>query len=239
MPFNVSGVTISALDSFSSIDSAVIQTGLVLYYNANFNFSYPGSGSVWYDTSIYSNYGNLNNTTYTANDGGAIIFNGSNSFGSIVNTTELRPSTELTVCMWLKANAITSGWVRLLGQDPYTGGYLIFLESGGSLIRALAYPNGVEVRCNTNYSISTTSWTHAVFTFQMGDAIRSYFNGVASTTVGLEPGTFSYATNPILFGQVGASWYNGQIGGIQIYNRALVQEEVSINFNVERTRYGV
>lgn len=239
MPFNVGGVTLSTLDSNTGIDGAVIQTGLVLYYNAGLNFSYPGSGSVWYDTSIYSNYGNLTNTSYSNDAGGALSFNGSNSFGSIVNTSVLRPPTQLTVCMWLKANAITSGWVRLLGQDPYTGGYLIFLESGGSLIRALAYPNGSEVRCNTNYSISTTAWTHAVFTFQMGDAIRSYFNGVASTTVALEAGTFSYGTNPILFGQVGASWYNGLIGEIQIYNRALVQEEVTINFNVERVRYGV
>lgn len=239
MPFNVGGYTVNSLDGYSSIDSAVIQTGLVLYYNASLNFSYPGTGSVWYDTSTYSNYGNLNNTTYSSAEGGAIVFNGTNSYGSIVNTSELRPSTQLTVCMWLKANAITSGWVRLLGQDPYSGGYLIFLESGGTLIRALAYPNGTEVRCNTDYPISTTSWTHAVFTFQTGDAIRSYFNGVASTTAGLSAGTFSYATNPILFGHIGSSWYNGLIGGIQIYNRALVQEEVTINFNIERTRYGV
>lgn len=199
------------------------------------------TGGGWVDLSGNSNHGELvNGPTYSSANGGSIVFDGTNDYVSTPNTAALRPSTELTVSLWIKANSITSGWNRLFGQDPYTGGYLIFLESGGSLIRALHYPNGVEVRCNTNYAISTTQFTHVTFTFKMGDAIRSYFNGTASTTVGLSAGTFSYnTTNPFLLGHQGASWFNGQIANLQVYDRALSAAEVAQNFNATRDRFGV
>jgi hypothetical protein len=142
--------------------------------------------------------------------------------------------------MWIKATSIASGWSRLFGQDPYTNGYLIFLESGGQQIRALHYPNGVEVRCNTTDVISTTDFKHAVFTFKMGDAIRSYFNGVASTTVALNAGTFSYGTSsPWYFGHIGSSYPNIRIANIQIWNKQLSQIEIYNVFNAYRERFGL
>jgi hypothetical protein len=219
----------------------ISEDGLVLILDAANVKSYPGSETVWTDLSGNNNNGTLTNgPTFSAGNLGSIVFDGSNDYGSIPNTSSLRPSTELTVSMWIKANSITTGWVRLLGQDPFSGGYLIFLESGGQLIRALHYPNGSEVRCNTNYSISTSVFTHVTFTFKMGDAIRSYFNGAASTTVGLSAGTFSYNTsNPFLFGHTGESWFNGNIAQIQIYNCALSPQEILQNFNATRSRFGV
>lgn len=215
--------------------------GLVLSLNPGNTKSYPGSGNSMLDLSGNNNNATLlGNYSYTPSTGGSIIFDGTNSYGSIPNSSSLRPSTELTVIMYIKATTNTTGWNRLFGQDPYAGGYLIFLESGGSLIRALHYPNGTEVRCNTSYPISTTNFTHVVFTFKMGDAIRSYFNGVASTTATLASGTFSYnTTNPFLFGHTGGSWFNGNIGLIQIYNRALSQTEVTKHFTGTRIRFGI
>jgi hypothetical protein len=182
----------------------------------------------------------INGVTYNSANKGSLVFDGTNDHGSIPNDISLRPDTELTISLWFKADLYTPGWVRVLGQDPYSGGYLIFLETGGQLIRALHYPNGVEVRCNTDYSLSTTQFTNAVFTFKMGDAIRSYFNSVASTTVSLASGTFSYnTTNPFLFGHAGASWFDGNIAQILIYNRALTPQEILQNYNATKGRYGL
>jgi hypothetical protein len=168
------------------------------------------------------------------------LFDGVDDYFSIPNVASLRPSTEMTISMWVKAITNTAGWNILFGQSPYTGGPLIFLETGGSLIRALHYPNGSEVRCNTNYAISTSAFTNVVFTFKTGDAIRSYFNGVANTTVALSAGTFSYNTsNPYLIGYNGGSWFNGQIGQTTVYNRALSAAEVLQNYNAIKGRFGL
>jgi hypothetical protein len=219
----------------------IVSDGLVLCLDAGNNKSYPSSGTSWNDLSGNNNNGTLTNgPTYTSSFGGSIVFDGTNDYVSVSNTSILRPSTELSIGMWIKANSITVGWVRLFGQDPYTGGPLVFLENGGSLIRALHYPNGTEVRCNTDYSISTTQYTYVVFTFKTGDAIRSYFNGIANTTVGLSSGTFSYNTsNPYLIGQFGASWFNGNISNVLYYNRVLSASEVLQNYNANKGRFAL
>ena len=220
----------------------IITDGLVLHLDAADKKSYPGSGTTWYDRSGNGNNGSLvNGVGYVGTNGGSLVFDGTNDYGSISNSSSLRPPTELTFSMWAKANSYTAGWVRLFGQNPYSqGGYLIFLETGGKLIRALHYPNGSEVRCNTGYSISTTQFTHITFTFKMGDAIRSYFNGVASTTAALSSGTFSYNTsNPFLFGYAGVNWFNGNIAQVKIYNRALTADEIKQNFNATKGRFNL
>lgn len=219
----------------------VVLDGLVMVLDAANPKSYPSSGTTWNDLSGNANSGTLTNgPTFNSDNLGSLVFDGVNDYVSVSNTSQLRPSTELSIGMWIKANSITTGWVRLFGQDPYTGGPLIFLETGGSLIRALHYPNGSEVRCNTNYSISTTQYNCVVFTFKTGDAIRSYFNGVANTTATLSGGTFLYNTsNPYLIGHIGASWFNGNISNISFYNRALTAEEILQNYNATKGRYGL
>ena len=74
----------------------------------------------------------------------------------------------------------------------------------------------------------------------MGDAIRSYFNGVASTTAALSAGTFSYGTSsPWYFGYAGASYPNIRIANIQIWNKQLSQIEIYNVFNAYRERFGL
>lgn len=207
----------------------------------NTGFNAMGNLITAIDISEYSTNATLyGGTTYHSLNGGIFIFDGVDDYLSIPNVASLRPSTEMTISMWVKAITNTAGWNILFGQSPYTGGPLIFLETGGSLIRALHYPNGSEVRCNTNYAISTSTFTNVVFTFKTGDAIRSYFNGVANTTVALSAGTFSYNTsNPYLIGYNGGSWFNGQIGQTTVYNRALSAAEVLQNYNATKGRFGL
>jgi len=199
-------------------------------------------GTTWRDTSGNSNNVSLTNgPTYNVNNKGNILFDGVDDYGSITNASSLRPMTELTIELVIKAVTTTAGWNHIFGINPYTSlSPLIFLETGGQLIRALHFVDGVEYRCNTNETISTSVFKHVVFTFKPGDAIRSYFNGVASTTASIPNGTLSYNTsNAFLIGYLGANWPNVQFGLVRMYNKALTQAEVSQNFQATRTRFGL
>ena len=179
------GPKISASGISMSIDAANIK-------------SYSRSGTTLSDVSTNGNHGSASGVTFSES---AMTFNGTSSYVSIPNTLSMRPASEMTVSMWARASSITTGWCNLLGQNPYSGGYLVFLETGGTYIRALHYVGGVEYRCSTTEPILTTNYKHIVFTFKTGDAIRSYFNGVASTTVSIPSGSFTYNTsNPFLMG---------------------------------------
>ena len=196
----------------------------------------------WKDLSGNSNNTTLiNGPTYSTNNKGIIVFDGVDDYGSITNVSSLRPTTELTIELVIKAVTTTAGWNHIFGINPYTSlSPLIFLETGGQLIRALHFVDGVEYRCNTVQSISTSVFTHVVFTFKPGDAIRSYFNAVASTTTSLPNGTLSYNTsNAFLIGYSGANWPNVQYGLVRVYNKVLTQTEVSQNYESTKTRFGL
>lgn len=208
----------------------------------NSTFSSTSNISIWYDLSGNTNNCSLiNGPSSNYINKGVILFDGVDDYGSITNTNSLRPTTELTIELVIKAVTTTAGWNHLFGINPYASySPLIFLETGGQLIRALHFIDGVEYRCNTNETISTSVFKHVVFTFKPGDAIRSYFNGVASTTSSIPNGTLSYNTsNAYIVAIAGASWPNVQYGLIRMYNRALSQSEISQNYQATKTRFGL
>jgi hypothetical protein len=207
----------------------------------NFNPYYFGNTS-WRDTSGNSNNGTLTSgPTFSSSNKGNILFDGVDDYVSITNVSSLRPTTELAIEMVVKAVTTTAGWNHLFGINPYTSYTpLIFLETGGQLIRALHFVNGVEYRCNTNETISTSVFKHVVFTFKPGDAIRSYFNGVASTTNALPNGALNYNTsNAFLISYLGGNWPNVQFALVRMYNKSLTQAEVSQNYEATKTRFGL
>lgn len=199
-------------------------------------------GTSWFDLSGNSNTGTLTNgPVYSNTNGGIITFDGVNDYVSINNSTSLRPANGITIEMVIKAVTTTAGWNHLYGIQPYTSYTpLIFLETGGQLIRALHFVNNVEYRCNTNESISTSVFKHVTFTFKPGDAIRSYFNGSASTSSSLPTGSLSYNTsNAILMAYTGGSWPNIQYGLVRVYNRNLSATEVGLNYQAIKSRFGL
>ena len=100
-------------------NSTIVSSGLVLHLDAGNASSYPGSGTTWTDLSGSGNNGTLvNGPTYSSANGGSLSFDGVNDYVSVSNTSQLRPSTELSIGMWIKANSITATWVTLFGQNP-------------------------------------------------------------------------------------------------------------------------
>jgi hypothetical protein len=213
-------------DPFEGVDA----DSLTLDLDAAKMSSYPQTGTNWRDLSGQGNTGALTNGP-TWNSNGWFTFDGVDDYVQINNIPSLRPANELTIEMVVRAVTTTAGWNLLYGQNPYSGGQLVFLETGGTLIRALHFVNGTEYRCNTNESISTSVFKHVVFTFKTGDAIRSYFNGTPSTVTSLPAGTFTYNTsNPYFLSYYGANIPNIQYSLARSYASALTGAQVKQNY---------
>ncbi len=183
-----------------------------------------------------------NSLTYTS--AGPFSFNGSSDYISLVNNATLRPATELTIECVISPTATPASWTQLIGYgqaDYVNGNYLLFFETGTRLCRSLARVNNTEYRCNTNFTAPLNQYTFVTFTMKTGDAIRSYFNGVADITASLPAGTFTYngTTSPYQLGSPGISWFTGNMPMMRLYNRALSATEVQQNFNALRSRYGI
>ena len=217
----------------------IVTDELKLALDAGSERSYAGSGTTAYNIIDNSSVSLLNGVGFNSANGGYWEFDGTDDYIQIPNTASLEPQNELSIEMVIKAQSIQSGWSILYGKNPYNPGVLVFLETGGQQIRALHYVGSTEYRCNTPVTISTSAWIHVIFTFKTGDAIKSYFNGVASTTTALPAGTFSYGGYPYLVGYQGASWPNIDCPIVRSYAKALTAAEVTQNFNAQKSRFGL
>jgi hypothetical protein len=88
-----------------------------------------------------------------------------------------------------------------------------------------------------------TGWTQVVFSVNASRAINYYINHAAGTFTNINTATNTLFTiNRLAAGySSGGNYYafDGNIGSINIYNRALSAAEVSNNFEALRGRFGI
>jgi hypothetical protein len=89
------------------IGPGIITDGLVSWWNAASVRSYPRSGSIWYDL-IKKNQNdgslvNMSETNFSEEDGGVLVFDGSNEYVSVAHDTSLNFGVNsFSVSMWIK-----------------------------------------------------------------------------------------------------------------------------------------
>lgn len=230
--------------------SSVVTRGLVLWLDAANLNSYTGSGTTWRDMASdgTNNDATLTNgPTYQTGNGGVINFDGSNDFGSLVNNSNLwfNGSASFSVECWFypnvtPANFTYPGLVTREGGSPRRGWDLIIARNDGNPFI------GLERFSSTNsfgpfFEISSATfaskWWHLIGTYD-GTDIRTYVNGEFK----LSSASGGDSTNTSTAPQIGGwnnGYFNGKIGIVRIYNRALAASEVTQNFQALRGRYGI
>lgn len=237
----------------------IIEDGLVLCLDAASKRSYPGTGTVWTDLKGANNGTLTNGPTFDADNGGSIVFDGTNDYVVSQSTPSESPfdgsSTEMTVCGWVNPDALIDGTISSLYKSSSTSLlYLLGIKSDGK-IRFTQYSNS-----DTNYVNNTTDsahysageWSFIVATLDTTKAANSriaiYFNGseVASTAdaiAGTPSNPILSATSPIRIGYItnvsnnSQLLMNGKISNVSIYNRALTADEIRRNYLSTKERF--
>ena len=189
----------------------------------------------------------VNNLTYNSN-GTFSIDNVASSTFNIPDSTLIRPSS-VTVSAWVYMSVYnplndfdgsypTIAWKGYDGQAGSQASYALTLIAGG--FPRLTIAPSVIISAVT---LPTNVWVNIVGTYTVGGAMVLYRNGEVDTT-GTGPASISYSAQVFGVGTRtfdGAYQYpwNGSIGSVQLYNRALSADEVKQNFNALRGRYGV
>ena len=223
----------------------IVRDGLALYLDAANTKSYPGSGTTWTDISGKGNNGTLTNgPTFSSDDGGSILVDGSNDFISI-------PFAGGVYCIdfWIKpASTLTSSTVSNSILDFNNGQQSLIFGSctgffNGELITLMTNPDGVGGKRSAYVSTtdSISGWTHINCNYD-GSAYRFTVNNV------LKPLTQSgsdiiNAISPIYLGKADGGgingFYNGNISNLKLYSRALTDAEIKQNYNAHKGRFGL
>jgi hypothetical protein len=216
----------------------IITDGLVLCLDAGNAKSYPGSGTTWSDLSGNGNNGTLvNGPTYSGSDGGYLSFDGVNDYVNCGNNTSLDMSVEVTLIHWLRYTG--SGWSPFIGKltNATTNNYRIWLGSDRGFDVELTNDSYKPLFTLTSTELPTNSWCCLGMRFKSDGTLSGFFNGVKKNTVSKSIGPTNNGN--FLIGSDGGVYGGGGISCIQLYNRALTDEEIQQNFNSLRSRFGI
>ena len=224
----------------------MVTNGLVLALDAGNTKSYPGSGTTWSDLSGNGNNGTLlNDVGYNSSNNGIMIFDGTNDYCNIANTSIGNFATsDFSVSCWAKAAsgaAVTRGLFSK--YDPHSGngtGWFIFHRDGQIWVRItqdLAAPLEMS---QIIVSVPTSVWYNITIT-RTTNYFSLYINGVLYQTNTTTNIINCSSTGPLRIGSGYSSgyYYIGDVGAASIYDRAISAAEVSQNFNALRGRYGI
>ncbi len=227
----------------------LVTAGLVLNLDAGNSSSYIGSGNNWNDLSENNNTGTLTNgPIFNSANGGSIVFDGIDdviSFGNILNMG----LNSWTMSCWVKFDG-GSGTIGIMGKTSYRsnmGRYSIYVDNDhinaffqpatNSLIATPIAPYLDNKFHNIVLSINRTSMMYLyVDGISVGTPID--VSGTSSINLNNSDNFYigSYASSD---GQNPLYFFKGNVGQVSIYERALASSEVTNNFNVLKTRFGL
>ena len=213
---------------------------LVLNLDAGNIASYPGTGTLWTDLSIYGNNGTLvNSPAFDSSNGGSIVFDGVNEYVNCGNASNLQ-ITVGTISVWVKTTTPGSSYRGIITKQ-YSWG--LFVKDN----ILITYDWGNVIDRTTGINIADGTWKNIVMTFTQtigtpSNNVIVYLNGnpVLTTTVKYSNNTINVelargGNNPLGYSQI----LNGNISQALIGNRVLSATEVLANFNATKGRYGL
>jgi hypothetical protein len=222
----------------------ITSDGLVLHLDAANLASYIGTGTSWKDLSGNSIDATLGNTVTYNFGGGYFNFDGvSNSY--INFTANIGSTSVVTVEMWVKANAFGG---MLFGFDRYdawtSNSNLGFNTSSGDQY-------GIPSSQVTTLGI-LNKWKHLVFVMNQNTVTNNkiYVNGVnqiLSYSSGTPSSTYAvFSSGGVMGAGRISSWkydlsylMNMQLASFRVYKRELTQQEITDNFEAEKSRFGL
>ncbi len=177
-----------------------------------------------------NNNGTINNAQWTTGvNGGALKFNGSNSFVLIPNADNLNPVNQITLMAWAKTEENKTAKIAEKGdwdghnilQDKWNG-WTAKIRTADNKSRTINWQNGIPV-----YG----EWYHIAMTYD-GVNFKLYVNGQLTNSKKIV-GRLHVNNRNFVIGSNGGTqkFFNGAIDDVRIFDKALTQTEIQAIFS--------
>jgi hypothetical protein len=224
---------------------ANVTSNLELWYDPSNTVSYPGTGTTVNNLTATSLPGTMSNITYT---NPYFTYNGTNATISVADNAALEPgSGDFSLEAWVYYSVIT-GSSRVIAGKTNGGlaadwGYGIRTATNGNTY--LEVGNGTTSLTSPAYTVTTGQWYQivGVWTNVAANSIELYVNGASQGSNSHAFASVKNTANPLYLGSFdGGSfpqWFNGRMGIVRYYSKALSGAEVLQNFNANKSTYGL
>jgi hypothetical protein len=216
----------------------IVTNGLVVSLDAADRNSYPTTGTTWTDLSGNGNNMTLTNgPTFNSNNGGFIVFDGSNDYAVKTSPSNIpNNQSAKTISAWFYSSRDNNFQDTMLATNSgvFNAGVSLYVNNQRKI--AVADLNGNPILISTVTPITNVRYN---FTFTLtGTTNKIYVNGLQDVT-----NTFTHPTGSVTGIYLGSSHVGGNphlMGGIAIvlyYNRELSAAEVLQNYNATKSRF--
>ena len=220
---------------FAKPKAVIVTDGLIMHLDAANSSSYSGSGTTWSDLSGNGNDGTLTNgPTFSTDNGGAIVFDGSNDY---VNTINLNSYTNLTIEMWIYEGRdianLSSGEADILTYNGTGSGGSFTFSDNSFGVKFRTDGNG-----NAGRKVDITSvpaqnqWYRFCYikngSLWLDETEYTNFSGSENTYNDLDIGRSRTDINQFL---------NGKVSNVRVYNKSLSAAEVHQNYDALKLRF--
>ena len=228
-----------------SYSPKIVTDGLVLYIDAANPNSIISGETIWNDL-IESNNGTLTNgPTFDTNNGGSIVFDGSDDYIDFQNNPSLLflGTSPYTLSVWVNITSTTNLFHGIINRESgvVRNGYnMWFFQNIDTIAIASERFAGTGqkvafVLLPTNQCIN--NWNQFTATFD-GTNLKFYANGVFSN--GMEAtGNITNTTKTLEVGRRQSDYGNCKISNVKIYDKSLSSDEVLRNYNTLKGRFGL
>jgi hypothetical protein len=222
----------------------IVTDGLVLNLDAGFIPSYPRTGTTWKDLSGNGNNGTLTNgPTFDSGNLGSIQFDGADdcvltNVGSELNFFLCDSNNSFTVVSWFKPSGING---IICGSAIGLGTATTFVQYMTSTtfairVRGIFTDNTVQTNLNTSiFHMGAFTWN--------GTVGLGYYNNKSPVTIGIGTASNQNKNFGIADSNEGNLTnyprFNGNVSNVQIYNRALTEQEILQNYNTIKGRFNL
>lgn len=180
----------------------------------------------------------------TYNNDGTFKFNSANSNYASITPVTLTNSS-YTVEAFIKRDSINATHGIL--SDLQYSWWTFFVDSSNKIAMYHARNNGYAVNSVAGATTIGTNWTHVAAVFDTNTGLSVYVNGqLDGSNTNTVVFDLSAGRGPQYIGlsktdasTVLTNPFNGFISNIKLYNRALTSQEIWLNFNASRGRYGI
>ncbi len=226
----------------------VLPNGLVMNIDPSNFYSFPRTGSTVFDLKGNVNGALAGNWAFNTSNQGVFVSDGDQDYVNLSSTPSNFPTGDISVFAWIKPTSLRNGWNIFLTKwfSSITGS-----ENGRDFHLAI-YPSGANYYQNLNLTnlsakfgvtpITINNWYYFGFTVKNGVTTQLYINGNLDGPPSNSASRTNYTTAILFMGDPRSGNlldFVGQMGSLQIYNRALSADEVFQNFNATKHRYGL
>lgn len=217
----------------------IVMDRLVFAVDAANEQSYIGSGTSWNDIIKSNDVTLLNGPTFSSDNLGSIVFDGTNDNSEFGNVFSENANS---VCAWVY-NTNLSRDATVVGH--WSTQYILYMDTGGAgdgyrvLYRSVAGNKGTS---DSNVNAIQDQWQYVVTTFS-GTSVSLYVDGELIQTSTFSSTTIATSTNNIAIGadypNGGSRDWQGRIANVSFYDKALSESEVLQNYNALKGRFGL